>query len=262
MADNIAVTPGSGATIAADEIAAALHQRVKITIGADGVNDGDVSSANPLPVSASTLPLPTGASTAAKQPALGTAGTASSDVITVQGITSMTALKVDGSAVTQPVSGNIASGATDSGNPVKVGGLAKTTMPTSVTDGQRVDALFTKSGKLVTVHALRELNGNQATTITASTAETTIVTATASVMNDLYALILTNSSATATVVTVKDSTGGTTRMTFAVPAASTVGFITTESAAHKQAAVNTNWTATSSASITSLLITAMFTQNS
>lgn len=52
-----------------------------------------------------TISLPTGAATAAKQPALGTAGTASADVITVQGVTGMTALKVDGSAVTQPVSG-------------------------------------------------------------------------------------------------------------------------------------------------------------
>ena len=58
-------------------------------------------------VSAASLPLPTGASTSAKQPALGTAGTASSDVITVQGIASMTALKVDGSAVTQPISGSV-----------------------------------------------------------------------------------------------------------------------------------------------------------
>ena len=51
-----------------------------------------------------TVSLPTGAATAAKQPALGTAGTASADVLTVQGIASMTALKVDGSGVTQPVS--------------------------------------------------------------------------------------------------------------------------------------------------------------
>lgn len=51
------------------------------------------------------LPLPSGASTAAKQPALGTAGTAAADVLSVQGITSMTPLKVDGSGVTQPVSG-------------------------------------------------------------------------------------------------------------------------------------------------------------
>jgi hypothetical protein len=56
------------------------------------------------PISAAALPLPSGASTAAKQPALGTAGIASTDVLTVQGIASMTPLKVDGSATTQPVS--------------------------------------------------------------------------------------------------------------------------------------------------------------
>lgn len=59
------------------------------------------------PVSAASLPLPSGAATAAKQPALGTAGTASTDVLSVQGITSMTPLKVDGSGVTQPVSGTV-----------------------------------------------------------------------------------------------------------------------------------------------------------
>lgn len=50
MADNVSITPGVGATVAADEIAGALHQRVKITVGADGTNDGDVASGNPLPV--------------------------------------------------------------------------------------------------------------------------------------------------------------------------------------------------------------------
>lgn len=54
-----------------------------------------------------TVSLPTGAATAAKQPALGTAGTASADVITVQGIASMTPLLVNGSGVTQPVSGTV-----------------------------------------------------------------------------------------------------------------------------------------------------------
>lgn len=51
-----------------------------------------------------TVSLPTGAATSAKQAALGTAGSASADVLTVQGIASMTALKTDGSAVTQPIS--------------------------------------------------------------------------------------------------------------------------------------------------------------
>ena len=67
MADNVLVTEGVGTTIGADEISSVKYQRVKVIIGADGVNDGDVASGNPLPVTASALPLPTGAATAAKQ---------------------------------------------------------------------------------------------------------------------------------------------------------------------------------------------------
>jgi hypothetical protein len=57
MADNVGYTPGSGATVAADEIGGVLHQRVKIGVGADGAAV-DVSNANPIPVdvgSTSTL---------------------------------------------------------------------------------------------------------------------------------------------------------------------------------------------------------------
>jgi hypothetical protein len=50
MADNVGITPGSGATAAADDIGGVLYQRVKIVTGTDGVADGDVSSANPMPV--------------------------------------------------------------------------------------------------------------------------------------------------------------------------------------------------------------------
>ena len=103
-----------------------------------------------------TVSLPTGAATAAKQPALGTAGTASTDVITVQGIASMTALKVDGSAVTQPVSlasnvtvvGAAASGAAKSGNPVQAGAVYNSTHPT-VTTGQAVELQSTARGGLI-----------------------------------------------------------------------------------------------------------------
>jgi hypothetical protein len=68
MADNVGYTPGSGATIAADDISSVLFQRFKLTLGADGVNGGDVASGNPMPVSAASLPLPSGAATAANQP--------------------------------------------------------------------------------------------------------------------------------------------------------------------------------------------------
>jgi len=84
---------------------------VKITLDGETVPVTGTFWQATQPVSASSLPLPTGAATAAKQPALGTAGTPSSDVISVQGITSMTPLKTDGSGVTQPVSGTVTANA-------------------------------------------------------------------------------------------------------------------------------------------------------
>jgi hypothetical protein len=54
MADNVGYTPGTGAVVAADEIAGVLHQRVKLGIGADGVAV-DLSAANPMPI---TTPTP------------------------------------------------------------------------------------------------------------------------------------------------------------------------------------------------------------
>jgi hypothetical protein len=49
MADNVGYTPGTGATVAADEINGALYQRIKPTYGLDG-EATDVSIINPLPV--------------------------------------------------------------------------------------------------------------------------------------------------------------------------------------------------------------------
>ncbi len=36
MADNVAITAGAGTTVAADDVGGVLHQRVKLSIGADG----------------------------------------------------------------------------------------------------------------------------------------------------------------------------------------------------------------------------------
>lgn len=49
MADNVAVTAGSGTIIAADDVGGVMYQRVKIGVGADG-SATDVSSASPMPV--------------------------------------------------------------------------------------------------------------------------------------------------------------------------------------------------------------------
>lgn len=100
MADNIGYTPGSGATIAADEIAGVLHQRIKIGIGGDGTAT-DVSEANPMPVMAVGDLLE----------ALQSMSFALESLTRTIGLAQVNAvngnLYVDGSRVTQPISGSI-----------------------------------------------------------------------------------------------------------------------------------------------------------
>jgi hypothetical protein len=49
MPDNVTL-PGTGAVVASDDIGGNQYQRIKVTLGADGVNNGDVSASNPMPV--------------------------------------------------------------------------------------------------------------------------------------------------------------------------------------------------------------------
>jgi hypothetical protein len=159
------------------------------------------------------------------------------------------------------VNGDTASGASDANNPVKIGGLAKTTNPTAVTDGQRVNGVFDKQGKQIVVGAIRQLKGVQNTAITANT-ETTIVTAGgAGVLNDLYGLTLTNTSSTAAYITIKDSTAGTTRFVIEVPATDTRGFMLPVDSAVPQATAANNWTATVSVATTTMYVTALYVSN-
>jgi hypothetical protein len=51
VADNVSITPGSGVTVAADDVGGVLHQVVKLAVGGDGVASL-VATGSPLPVSA------------------------------------------------------------------------------------------------------------------------------------------------------------------------------------------------------------------
>lgn len=162
-------TDGSGTVIAAGNGAAAGALRVAIASDGDAVvkvgdNGGSITTDTPqlpaalaaggglkvegvaggvaVPVSAAALPLPSGAATAAKQPALGTAGTPSSDVLSIQGVASGVAVKTDGSATTQPVSGTVTvqdgGGSVTVDGTVSVSGLVPGTAATSL--GKAEDA--------------------------------------------------------------------------------------------------------------------------
>ena len=228
-----------------------IENPTSILIDSSGVEKG--TSGNPVrtdptgsttqPVSATSLPLPTGAATAAKQPALGTAGTASVDVLTVQGITSMTPLKVDGSGVTQPVSGAL----TDTqlrATPVPVSGSITATNASVSTTGTAVPTSATLSGgsvttaaptyttgqmsalSLTTAGALR-VDGSATTqpisgtvTANAGTGNFTVAQATASNLNATVSIAAAQTLATVTTV------GAVTAITNALPAgANNIGSI-------------------------------------
>lgn len=105
MADNVPITSGSGINIAADDISSVLFQRVKLIHGADGTNDGDVASDNPLPVVVSSgtitsLPAITGSVTVVNDP-IGVTGSVAA--ISIPAITGSVAV------ISQPaVTGSVA----------------------------------------------------------------------------------------------------------------------------------------------------------
>lgn len=140
--------------------------------------------------------------------------------------------------------------------------MARTTNPSAATDGNMVGASADKLGRqIVVIGQARDLKGNQLTTITSSTSETTVVTAVASTFLDVYGCIVENTSATATKVTFKDSTAGTTQFEIYVPAGDTRGFMLPSSDGFKQTTVNNNWTATCGTSVASVVITMLYAKN-
>lgn len=183
-------------------------------------------------------------------------GTASAGCQRVTIASDNTAFTVNATAT-----GNVAHDAADSGNPVKIGGKARTANPTAAANGDRVDAYFDTAGRQVVVMAApRDLTGVQQTTITSSTAETTIVTAAgAGVFADITHLSITNGSATATIVTLKDSTAGTTRGIWNLSAGG--GVVLPFPTPLKQATANNNWTLTCGTSVASVYVVAQFVQN-
>lgn len=219
------------------------------------------NSAVTQPVSAASLPLPTGASTAAKQPALGTAGSASADVLTIQGVASMTAIKVDGSSVTQPVNSSTATGSAVPANAYYAAVQAQNALPTAATPLNLTGMFGDKFGRpVVLTNAVRDLVLPMAQlTLTSTTSETSLIAAVASTFNDIVSLIVINTSATATQVDFRDSTGGTIRLSLYVPAGDMRGIALPTPL--PQAGVNTAWTAKCGTSVASVIITGTYIAN-
>lgn len=157
-------------------------------------------------------------------------------------------------------SGDVAHGSADSGNPLKIGGVARTANPTAVADGQRVNVMCDKVGRqVVSLGQARELTGNQVTTIATNTETTVVNAAGAGVYADLTALVITNSSSAAVTLYLRDATGGTTRGIYDLSAFG--GIVISFPTPKTQSSPNNNWTLTPSVAVSSINVTAEYVLN-
>lgn len=261
MADNLIANPGAGgATFATDAIGGVNYPRSKVVWGPDGTaTDADVGAAavpiqdggNSITIDGSitnvsgTVSLPTGASTSAKQPALGTAGSASTDVISVQGIASMTPLLVTPAANssvnvaqvggtntvsagvngTLAVGGNVATNVAIGTNPINNGAQAVSAENTAVTATRMAQLVCDLVGKLIVLPYANPENfvSGAITSAMTGTTSTSLIAAPATGLRN-YITQITVSNAHATVgtdIAIQDGSGGTTLYT--IPAAAVYG---------------------------------------
>jgi hypothetical protein len=89
VADNVAVTPGTGETIAADDIAGVKHQRVKVSLGADGSATDALGGAGAVAAGVQRMTL------ASDDPAVVKLTTIDADTSTLAGAVSGTEMQVD-----------------------------------------------------------------------------------------------------------------------------------------------------------------------
>lgn len=164
--------------------------------------------------------------------------------------------QINGNQIVQAL-GSTAAGATLTNPPVVTGGLAKTALPTAVSDGQVVNSMLDKFGRNITIpQAPRDLMGMQSTTITASTGANTVVSAIASTFTDISSIVFTNISSTATEVTLSD---GTNTYTYYVPGNDMRGAV--YQVPLPATTANTVWQATTITSVTSVIVTVQYIKN-
>jgi len=114
---------------------------------------------------------------------------------------------VTGAVTATGITGNVASDAVDSGNPVKIGGRARTTDITAVSSDDRVDSIHDTLGKQVTLlGSTNDLRVSGTTNYTNNSAAD-VIAAIASTRIVVTAVLVTNAHATvSTKVTIRDGT--------------------------------------------------------
>lgn len=232
-------TASSGLNGRLQRIAQRLTSIIALLPAALGANGGlkieGVASGTAVPVSAASLPLPSGAATLAEQQ------------------TQSASLSVlddwdNGASDGASVSGDVADDAADAGEPVKIGGKARTAERTAVAASDRVDGWFDTAGRLIArLNSLLEdiVSGNASNTDGSSTQ--VIAAQGSGVKTYITDVTITNTSSSNIYVELKD--GSTVKWTFPVPAN---GGVTHHFASPIPGTANTAWNFDPSAAATTV----------
>jgi len=146
---------------------------------------------------------------------------------------------------TVPVAGADAHDAVPASNPFGIAALAATALPAGVSNADLVRLLADQFGRLITRSVPRELIVPVTTLINNSTSAVDLFAAGGSgILLDLYFVLITNTSATATEIAFKDAAAGTTRFTLSAPANDSRGYVIGSDAGWPQAVANNKWTIT------------------
>lgn len=210
MADNVAVTAGSGTNIAADEVVDGTLGTVKVQYVKlmDGTLDG-------------TTKVATGSGTGNALRVSIDSSQQNANGQTTMANSSPVVLASDQSSVPVTPAGNVAHDAADSGNPMKQGAKATTALSglTLVANNDRTDLFAGVDGvQIVRPHCNLEdlISGVLANTDGASTA--VIAALGSGIKAYITTVIFANTSATAVTVDLRDGTAGSVKATFPVPA--------------------------------------------
>lgn len=170
---------------------------------------------------------------------------------------------VSGSLTSVVAVGDIVADAADTGSaPLKTGGIARTTQPSAVADGDRVSFTADKMGRqLVRPVQIRDLIKTAYVSIANGT-ETTLLAGVAGSFLDLIMITATNNSTAATQLDIRAVTAGNIIHTMYLPASTgPVGF--TPSVPWPQDATGNNWTIDMPDQTgTTVYVSALFSQES
>lgn len=191
--------------------------------GAVATNTAVSSAANPVPICGSDY----GGTPKVQSIKVDSSGNQQHNVTQIAGTATVTSI-----SGALGVGGDTASGSSDAGNPLKVGGVAVNAEATAVTNGQRVNAVYSLTGKqIVDPYSNPENTINGAVQSTDSSTHNLFASQGAGVRSYITTITLANTSASSVLVTLTDGTS-----TLYLPAPANSGCVVTLPKAFRSAA--------------------------